>query len=79
MVQQFENCWLLMYPSPNRCISDKGGEFTGKDFQQMLYKHTINPAGTTTKNPQANGIYKRMHSMVADILRVIIRTTTFQS
>ena len=79
VAQQFENCWLSRYPSPNRCIFDKGGEFTGDDFQAMLYKHTIDPAGTTTKNPQANGICERMHSTVADILRVIMRTTTIKS
>ena len=79
VAQQFENCWLSRYPSPNRCIFDKGGKFTGDNFQAMLYKHTIDPAGTTTKNPQANGICERMHSTVADILRVIMRTTKIKS
>ena len=79
VAQQFKNYWLSMNPSPHRCIFDKGREFTDEAFQQMLVKHTINPAGTTTKNPQANKICERIHSTVADILRVILRTTTIQT
>ena len=79
MAQQFENCWLLRYLSPNRCKFDKGGEFTCEAFQWMLINYTVNPAGTTTKNSQANGICKRIHLMEADILRVIVRTITIQA
>ena len=58
VAQQFENCWLLRYPSPNRCIFDKDGEFTGEAFQQISMKYTINTVGITTKNPQANRIWE---------------------
>ena len=61
VAQQFENCWLLKYPSPNRCVYDNGGEFCGNEFQPMLVKHKVDPAGTTVKNPQANGICEQMH------------------
>ena len=66
--QQFENCWLSQYPSPNRCVYDNGGKFCGNEFQQMLVKHLVEPSDTTVKNPQANGICERMHWSVADIL-----------
>lgn len=82
IAQQFENCWLSRYPSSNRFVFDNGGEFGGADFQQMLIKHSIHPAGTTVKNPQSNGICRRMggiHQSVADILRVIMRTTKIAS
>ena len=45
----------------------------------MLIKHSIHPVGTTVKNPQSNGICERMHQLVADILRVIIKTTNIAS
>lgn len=53
---------------------NNGSEFDGAKFQQMLIKHSIHPGGTTVKNPQSNDIYKRMYHLVADILRVIMRT-----
>ena len=64
MTQQFENCRISRYPSPNRCVFDKGGEFIGEAFQQMLMKYNVDTVGTTTKN---------------DILRVIMRTTTIET
>ena len=61
VAQQFENCWLLQYPSPNQCVYDNGGEFCGNEFQQILVEHMIEPAGTTVKNSQANGNCEQMH------------------
>ena len=68
VAHQFKNCWLLRYPSHNRCVYDNSREFCGNEFQQILIKHKVFPAGTTVKNSQANGIFEQIHCSVADIL-----------
>ena len=81
MAQQFENVWLSRYPSPNRCVHDRGGEFIGHEFQTMLGKHSIKNVPITTRNPQSNAICECMHSTIVNILRIIMRTsnlTTFE-
>ena len=42
-------------------------------------KHTIDDVGTSTKNLQENRVCERIHLTVADILRVIMRTTKTES
>ena len=69
VAQKFTNVWLSRYPKPNACIHDKGGEFTGARFLQLLAQWDIRDSGTTSKNPQANAICERMHQTVANILR----------
>ena len=51
ILDQFSNVWLSRYPSPNRCIHDKGGEFIGHKFQDLLAANAIKPVPTTVKNP----------------------------
>jgi transposase InsO family protein len=66
---QFDRTWLSRYPRPNFCIFDKGSEFIGKEFQEMLESFGIEPQPITTKNPQANAIIERMHGTLGDMLR----------
>ena len=67
----FENTWLARYPKPTKCIHDQGGEFMGYHFQQMLLRHSIRSADTTSKNPPANAICERMHQTVGNTLRAL--------
>ena len=75
ITEQFENLWLSRYPSPNRCVHDRGGEFMGHEFQTMLGRHAIKNVPITTRNPQSNAICERMHSTIGNILRITMRTT----
>eukprot|EP00957_Ditylum_brightwellii_P134508 10254432-Ditylum_brightwellii.AAC.1 len=61
VVQQFENVWLARYPRPGKCIHDNGGEFIGAAFQEMLQRMGVEDAPTTSRNPQANSVCKRLH------------------
>ena len=73
MSQQFENVWLSRYPRPNKCVHDKGTEFTGEEFAIMLNQHGIEESTITTLNPQANAVCERMHKTVANILRTTLK------
>jgi transposase InsO family protein len=68
---QFETQWLNRYPKPDKCIFDQGNEFLGEDFQAVLRKRGVKPAGTTVKNPQANAVCERLHQSVGNTLRVL--------
>ena len=46
----------------------------GPEFQRILYLNGIKDVCTTTKNPQANAICKRMHQTVGNILRTYLYT-----
>ena len=60
-------------------IHDNGGEFTGKEFQVLLYNLGIKPSGTTVKNPQSNAICKQMHQTVATILKTTLEVSPPQN
>ncbi|GFH61911.1 hypothetical protein CTEN210_18387 [Chaetoceros tenuissimus] len=69
----FENTWLSRYPRPVKCIHDKGTEFTGSEFQQMLQRFHIRPSQITTKNPQGNSICERIHQTMLNQIRSLLR------
>ena len=60
----FENTLLARYPKPERCIHDKGTEFTGEDFYEMLHRFNVKPVQITRKNPQGNSVCERMHQSI---------------
>eukprot|EP00984_Skeletonema_dohrnii_P023617 scaffold12715_cov134-Skeletonema_dohrnii-CCMP3373.AAC.2 len=37
----FVSCWLSLFPKPEVCGSDNGGEFIGPEFQALLYDWAI--------------------------------------
>jgi len=71
---KFTQCWSSRYPRPLRCVHDKGGEFIGREFQQLLLSLGIKDVCITSKNPQSNAICERMHQTVANVLRSIVHS-----
>ena len=49
VARRFHNTWLVRYPQPECVIHDNGREFTGQEFQGLLYNLGIKPSGTTLK------------------------------
>ena len=69
---QFQNLWLSRYPRPTRCVQDRGTEFMGVDFQQILQKHGIKNVTTSVRNPQSNSICERLHQSGGNALRIYL-------
>jgi hypothetical protein len=67
----FVNTWLACYPKLMSCVHDPGSEFLGWNFQEMLHCNNIISHCTTTNNPQANAICKRMHQSISNSLKVL--------
>ena len=49
---------------------DRGSEFIGQDFQEMIKEtYGIKAKPITVRNPQANAIVERVHQVIGNIIR----------
>ena len=71
---KFTQSWLCQHPCPVQCLHDKGGKFTGQNFQWLLEIFNIKDVCSTSKNPQSNAICERMHQTVTIVLRTLVHT-----
>jgi hypothetical protein len=62
-----------------QCLHDKGGEFIGQKFQWQLEFFSIKNVCSTSKNPQSNAIFERMHQTVTNMLRTLVHTNPPQN
>jgi hypothetical protein len=69
MAHAFDCSWLCHYPRPLICLHDKGTEFTGIEFQELLQSYGIKAVIVTTANPQTNAILERTHQVIANQLQ----------
>ncbi|GMF24808.1 unnamed protein product [Phytophthora fragariaefolia] len=67
--ESFDREWLCRYPRPMQVVHDLGPEFTGVEFQMLLYSYGIKAKPITAKNPQANAICERMHLEIMNGIR----------
>ncbi|KAG6611400.1 Pol Polyprotein [Phytophthora cinnamomi] len=67
--ESFDREWLCRYPRPLQVVHDKGSEFTGEEFQELLRSYGIKAKPITTKNPQANAICERVHLEILNVIR----------
>ncbi|OWZ03089.1 Pol Polyprotein [Phytophthora megakarya] len=67
--ESFDREWLCRYPRPQKVVHDKGPEFTGNEFQELLRSYGIKAKPITTKNPQANAICERVHLEILNVIR----------
>ena len=71
LAKKFDAQWLCRYPRPKMVVFDNGGEFVGREFQELLCSYGIERKPTTVLNPQSNGVKERMHLTMADMLRTM--------
>ena len=73
-----EQQWLSRYPWPTQITFDRGSEFIGHDFQDMLKNdYGITRRPITVRNPQANAIVERIHQVIANIIRTFELQTNY--
>ena len=60
-----EQEWLSRYPWPTQVTYDRGSEFIGQGFQQMLVQdYGTKKKPITVRNPQANAIVERVYQVI---------------
>jgi transposase InsO family protein len=42
-------------------VSDNGSQFTGKEFRQLVKRHTLKQIKTRRQHPESNGLIERYH------------------
>ena len=63
----------MRYPWPEQCVHDNGGEFIGWKFQRVLARANVKKnVATSTYNPTANSLCKRMHQTKGNILHTLL-------
>ena len=75
IARRFNNTWLARHPQPKSVIHDNGGEFTGQEFQGLLYNLGIKPSRTTIKNPLSDAICKQMQQTVVTNFKMTIKAS----
>ena len=67
-----EQQWLTRYPRPDLITYDKGPEFMGVEFRNMVeQEYSIKTKPITTRNPQANAIIERVHQVIGNMIRTM--------
>ena len=65
-----EQEWFSRYPWPTLISFDRGSEFIGQDFKEMIKNdYGIKGKPITTRNPQANSVVERIHQVLANMVR----------
>ena len=65
-----EQEWFSRYPWPTQITYDRGNEFLGKEFQEMVKKeYGVKGKHTTVKNPQVNAIVECVHQTIGNMIR----------
>ena len=66
---EFDRTWLTRCLRPNYCMLDKGPDFSGEEFQEIITTCGIKHEHVAAKNPQENAIIEHMHATLGDMLR----------
>ena len=65
-----EQEWFCRYPWPSQVITDRGSEFIGQEFKDMIKRdYGVVKKVITTRNPQANAVVERIHQVLANMVR----------
>jgi hypothetical protein len=69
VARAFDRAWLCRFPRPMTCLHDRGTEFTGFEFQELLQSYGIKSKTSTSGNPQSNAILERTHQVLSNQMR----------
>ena len=73
-----EQEWFCRYPWPTQITYDRGNEFIGQDFKDMVkIEYNVTGKPITVRNPQANAIVERIHQVIANIIRTFELQTNY--
>ena len=64
--------WISVYGTPERFLSDNGGEFCNSDFVEMCESLGITIHTTAAESPWSNGVVERNNKTLADMMDKII-------
>jgi transposase InsO family protein len=70
VANKVEQEWFCWYPWPTQIIFDRGSNFRGEDFQNMIKdSYGIQKKPITIRNSQANAVLERIHQVIANMVQ----------
>ncbi len=70
VAEQVDKYWFCRYPQPTKIIYDRGSEFIGPSFQELIKDvYQVKAKPTTVRDPQANSVLEHIHQVLANMLR----------
>lgn len=58
--------WVALFGSPNKILTDNGGEFNNNDFRSMAENFNIGVMCTAAESPWSNGVCERLNAVLKD-------------
>ena len=60
--------WISIFGSPNKFLSDNGGEFVNEEFNEMAEKFNITVLTTAAESPWSNGLCEKHNGIIGDMI-----------
>ena len=71
VIDAFSYGWVSQFGVPSAITSDRGSQFTGVLWEQLLKHWGIKPLRTTAYHPESNGLVERLHRRLKEALLAI--------
>ena len=71
----FVRSWVSRHGVPDEVITDRGAQFTGALWRELMSSLGIKASTTTAYHPQANGLVERMHRQLKAALKANLEGT----
>ncbi len=75
IVQAILNHWIAIFGSPQKFLSDNGGEFVNDEFIELAEQFNITVLTTAAESPWSNGLCERHNGILADLIQKTQRDT----
>ena len=71
------DCWVSVYGAFERTIHDNGGEFTGKEFKEMMDLLGVIDGTSATHSPWSCKVVGRLHAVVDSTYETLLQWAVF--
>ena len=61
--------WIGIFGSPDKFLSDNGGEFINDEFVEFAEKFNIKILTTAAESPWSNGLCEQHNGIIGDMMR----------
>ena len=75
IIQNIFKIWVSVYGTPDKFLSDNGGEFANHDFVTMCESLGITIKKTAAESPWSNGLVERHNLILSEMLDKVIADT----
>ena len=75
IVREIFRQWISVYGTPEKFLSDNGGEFNNPSLRELCEKCNIVVLTTAAESPWSNGLVESHNRVVADMVRKVVADT----